>query len=952
MFSKIKWVKQYGVSPEAYARCDDLVQEGNETSLSAVVVLDALLLIILTAYNNLTGKGLEYSFLFAVAATIVALLYYALRHVIKKNHFLFFYASVECLLLFSIYVMGLQSYSAAVLYPSVVVLLPLFYMHTAYSMAIFLGFNTLGFLVAAYMGPEQYNYLQLYTLNVVPFAIVGLMIHYVYQSNRLRELCNVKENRISQKALEIRSNFETLTKLLRRRAFVDLAEKYVKDYRDQFMAVAILDIDHFKLVNDTYGHQLGDETITKIGQCVIDVLDISLKTPDNPDTIVDWTVDYGNLASRLGGDEFIFLIRSENNEKNVIQLMERLIETLNNTSVGELKSIRGSVGISIINDANMSYDALYHQADTALYTAKAAGRNKVLVYNEEMDSPDAKEKAMSIDALTGALSQNAFKERVAKKLAENGGEGFAMVFFDIDNFKTYNANNGFEMGDRFLRNVAEAIKESYPNELISRFSDDHFVALLPNENLEHYLGKIRFSLRDYSGDHSVAIRTGIYKLPSGDVDVNLACDHAKFACDAIRGRYDVQSEFFDEELSKKKNHYQYIVEHIDQAIENEWIKVYYQPVMRSYTGEVCGFEALARWHDPELGILPPGDFIDTLEQTRLIYKLDLYIVEQICHHYKNAIDKGIPIVPISVNLSQRDFEAVDVIAEIEDIIRENNVPRNILHIEITESSLIAKDIDLKEIITKFRELGYQVWMDDFGSGYSSLNILKDYMFDVIKFDMLFLSDFSSRSREILTAIVDMAKKLGMQTLAEGVETQEQYEFLKSIGCELVQGYLFGKPEYAGDYLENPKALNRLRMENIAERGFYDKVGRVNILSNLMKKPNYMLDTDGSSHVAAIYEYREHKLEFLMATPAYENIMRLLGFGSTENWARSINRGEYTHTEAFCEAIENCIMQDREEVQMIDREGIQILQYTRCLARDERSGKAAMLSVFTDLSNAE
>lgn len=952
MFSKIKWAKHYGISPELYKRCEDLVYAGNETSLSVVVILDALLLIILTAYNNFAGNGLVFSFVFSLSATVVALLYYALRHVFKKNHFIFFYASVECLFLFSIYMMQLGSHSAGVLYPSVAVLLPLFYMHNAYSAAIFLGANAIGFMAVAYLGPEQFHYLQLYTVNVLPFAVVGLMIHYVYQSNRLRELSNVKENSISQKTLEIRSNFETLTNLLRRRAFVDLAEKYVKSYEDQFMAVAILDIDHFKLVNDTYGHQLGDETITRVGQCIIDVLDISLKTPENPDTVVDWDLDYGNLAGRLGGDEFIFLIRSENNEKNVIQLMERLIETLNNTSVGGLKSIRGSVGVSIIKDNNLSYDTLYHQADTALYTAKAAGRNKVLVYNEEMDSPDAEEKAMSIDALTGALSQNAFKERATKKLAENGGEGFAIVFFDIDNFKTYNANNGFEMGDRFLRNVAEAIKENYPDELISRFSDDHFVALLPDDNLEHYLGKIRFSLRDYSGDHSIAIRTGIYKLPSGEVDVNLACDHAKFACDAIRGRYDVQLEFFDEELSKKKSHYQYIVEHIDQAIESGWIKVYYQPVMRSYTGEVCGFEALARWHDPELGLLPPGDFIDTLEQTRLIYKLDLYMVEQICHHYKSAMDRGIPIVPISVNLSQRDFEAVDVIAEIEDIIKENNVPRNILHIEITESSLIAKDIDLKEIITEFRNLGYQVWMDDFGSGYSSLNILKDYMFDVIKFDMLFLSDFSSRSREILTAIVDMSKKLGMQTLAEGVETQEQYEFLKSIGCELVQGYLFGKPEYAGDYLENPAALNRLRMENIEERGFYDKIGKVNILSNLMKKPNYMLDSDGSSHVAAIYEYREHKLEFLMATPAYENIMRLLGFGSTELLARSINTGEYLHTEAFCEAIEKCIAQDKEEVQLIDREGIQILQYARCLARDERSGKAAMLSVFTDLSNAE
>lgn len=238
---------------------------------------------------------------------------------------------------------------------------------------------------------------------------------------------------------------------------------------------------------------------------------------------------------------------------------------------------------------------------------------------------------------------------------------------------------------------------------------------------------------------------------------------------------------------------EYVINNIDDAIKNGWIKVYYQPVIRSLTAHLCGCEALARWIDPEVGFLSPDKFIKALEDSKQIHKLDCYMVECICKELALRISQDLPAVPVSVNFSRLDFEATDMLKAVEDNVRKYDLSRDYLHIEITES-MIASDAELMEsVIESFRKTGYEVWMDDFGSGYSSLNLLKDYNFDTLKMDMGFLSSFTERSKAIMTATITMAKEIGIKTLAEGVEEKEQALFLKSIGCGKLQGYYFGKP---------------------------------------------------------------------------------------------------------------------------------------------------------------
>ena len=237
---------------------------------------------------------------------------------------------------------------------------------------------------------------------------------------------------------------------------------------------------------------------------------------------------------------------------------------------------------------------------------------------------------------------------------------------------------------------------------------------------------------------------------------------------------------------------EYVAENIDAAIEKGWVKVFYQPVIRTLTGELCGAESLARWIDPVNGFLSPDKIIGPLEDTNQIHKLDCYVVEKVCADISERLKNDLDAVPVSVNFSKLDFEAMDMLKVVENAVEKYDIPRDYIHIEITESMIVSDAVLMERIIESFRNAGFEVWMDDFGSGYSSLNLLKDYHFDTLKMDMAFLTSFTDRSKEIMTSAITMAKNIGIMTLAEGVETPEQMEFLYSIGCGKLQGYYYGK----------------------------------------------------------------------------------------------------------------------------------------------------------------
>ena len=266
--------------------------------------------------------------------------------------------------------------------------------------------------------------------------------------------------------------------------------------------------------------------------------------------------------------------------------------------------------------------------------------------------------------------------------------------------------------------------------------------------------------------------------------------------------------------------FEYVTAHIDEAIEKEWIKVYYQPVVRSLTGQLCSAESLARWIDNEVGFIPPDKFVAALEEKKLIHKLDCFIIDRVCRDIHYHLSNGLPTVPVSINMSRLDFIMCDMLKVLEDAVGKYDIPRDYLHVEITESMIVQDEGLMIDIITKFRSRGYEIWMDDFGSGYSSLTLLKDYEFDLLKMDMRFLSSMNEKAKTLVRYTTGMAKRIGIKTLCEGVETIEQVEFLKSIGCGKLQGYYYSKPLPLEEMLETIRRKG-INIEERKWRNYYE-----------------------------------------------------------------------------------------------------------------------------------
>lgn len=328
----------------------------------------------------------------------------------------------------------------------------------------------------------------------------------------------------------------------------------------------------------------------------------------------------------------------------------------------------------------------------------------------------------------------------------------------------------------------------------------------------------------------------------------------------------------------------YVVDQLENAIEKGYIKAYYQPVIRTLTGEICSMEALARWDDPHYGLLSPAVFIPVLEDAQLIHKLDICIIESICKHYAGLVRLKRKIVPVSFNLSRLDFQLCDIHSIIENAILDNKLPRDIFHVEITESMMDSGESRMHEALDCFWDSGLRVWMDDFGSGYSSLNVLKDYHFDTLKIDMLFMRDFDARSKEIIRSVVDMSKRIGVHTLAEGVETAEQLHFLRSIGCEKAQGFYIGKPLPYDECIEHLRAM-QFPMESQSKKQYYHDIGSINMLS----PTPLTLATDGNAYEPimdegqipfAIIEVTNRKARYLFANDHYIQTLNSVGISST------------------------------------------------------------------------
>ncbi len=487
-------------------------------------------------------------------------------------------------------------------------------------------------------------------------------------------------------------------------------------------------------------------------------------------------------------------------------------------------------------------------------------------------------KASHYDYLTGLPNMSWFFEMTMlgrEAMLREGGKP-ALLYIDLGGMKFFNHKNSFAEGDKLLRSFAKLLSDAFHNENCCHIGGDHFAVFTDEEGLTDRLRRFFSDWNELYGSAALPVRVGVYPDWLETVPVSSACDRAKIASDALKGTYSSAFNYYRRELSENAVRQQHILENLDRALSERWIQVYYQPIIRAVNGRVCDEEALARWMDPDKGLLAPCDFIPTLEEVGLIYKLDLYVIDRVLEKMKLQAATGLTVVPHSVNLSRSDFDKCDIVEEIRTRVDAAGISRDKITIEITESTLAGDFAFMKKQVERFQSLGFPVWMDDFGSGYSSLDVLQSIRFDLIKFDMSFMQklDESDNNRIVLTELVKLAGSLGMDTVCEGVETESQMRFLLEIGCAKLQGYYYCKPIPLEQILERYRDGRQIGFENPEESGYYDAIGRVNLydLAVIANGDDDALQNYFNTLPMGILEIRENRVRFVRSNPSYREFL--------------------------------------------------------------------------------
>lgn len=425
---------------------------------------------------------------------------------------------------------------------------------------------------------------------------------------------------------------------------------------------------------------------------------------------------------------------------------------------------------------------------------------------QEVNDLQAERYRATHDPLTGLYNKEFFYEKVRQRLDEQPDEEFILICSDIGNFKMVNDVFGTECGDRVLIRIARSLyKLCKPDQIYGRIDNDGFALLMKKSDYgEEYFQTVPQSKVYIEKDIEYPIRLylGVYEIVQKDLPVSGMCDRAKMAIATIKGNYQKRLAYYDEKLRQSVLNEQEIMGELDDAIASGQFHIYLQAQVNGQ-GESHGAEALVRWIHPKKGYLPPSAFIDILEKNGAIVRLDRYIWELACQKLREWQDEGRENMYLSVNISPKDFYFIDIYETFTSLVKQYRIDPKRLHLEITETSVMTDVEQRIKIIERLQEYGFIVEMDDFGSGYSSLNMLKDIHVNVLKVDMVFLRKTTEmeRSRKILRTIISLAQELGMETIVEGVETSEQLAFLKSISCDIFQGYYFAKPMEVSQFEE-------------------------------------------------------------------------------------------------------------------------------------------------------
>ena len=512
-----------------------------------------------------------------------------------------------------------------------------------------------------------------------------------------------------------------------------------------------------------------------------------------------------NVVIADKSDDLLSLLKDES--KNIavaafsIDIAEPILQQIRETP--ELSKLPV---LLISNDQNVSteyedefltkYDIIYFlrspfsrlRVRNALKTAKKLADARKIIMELERDP------------LTGLLTRQAFLRKAEIVRKENPQKPYYVIACDFDNFKSSNSLYGEEKCNEFLAFVGEKLKENLPNTIIGRFGGDQFILFdeFQNEVDLKRLRNIRKAILDNAPIPHQVPKIGIYAPIDFDLPLLICCDRAFLSIRSIKGVYKKDVAFYEESLQQQLLDEQRIIESMERGFEEEQFRIFYQPKHEAVTGSIAGAEALVRWEHPEYGFLSPGQFIPIFERNGFISKLDLYILSRVCMDIKHWQEDGLPIVPVSVNISRRDFMEPGYVEREIQIVDNYGIDHSLLHMEVTESLYSDNTELIISQVRKFQDAGFLIEMDDFGAGYSSLGALASFPLNVIKLDISFVKNIKA-NEIVIENVIKMAHRMGLLTVAEGAESLEQYKTLKSLGCDFIQGFYFSKPLSSKNY---------------------------------------------------------------------------------------------------------------------------------------------------------
>ncbi len=582
-----------------------------------------------------------------------------------------------------------------------------------------------------------------------------------------------------------------------------------------------------------------------------------------------------NLIQAFNAEEALEGIEQQKGDIEAVLIGESFLLSGEEESAKKLKDAIFSYGISMV--AIMDSYSLKKAED-----AVTAGAEDILIkpceptilqrriYNRVMRSELA--FAQEYDSLTGVYNKETFYAKAGQLMLQNQENKYTIFCLDIERFKMVNDLFGGIEGDLLLQFAAAQLK-SIAEEvggLAGRIVADIFACCYPNLNGKYsYIAKrITESLKEYPLDMEILAAIGFYPVENTSLPVSIMCDRAMLALASVKSNYMCNYEVYKDDFRSDLISQQEIINDMEYALKNQEFKIYMQPKCDMETGKIVGAEALVRWDHPDKGMISPGSFITAFENNKFILKLDDYVWEHVCIFLRNWLDAGNKeMVPISINVSMVNLYSDDLYQRLVNLVEKYKISPSLLEIEITESAYASNMQYLIKVVDRLRAYGFTILMDDFGSGYSSLNMLKDLNVDILKTDMKFLTneiDEHEKSGEILEAVMRMAKWLNLLVIAEGVENQQQKDFLLSVNCHYAQGYYYYAPMPCNEFWKLLREPDKIDF-----RGMRKRQGETFKLQELMNQ-DVMSDTLLQNLIGgvAFYEYTNGTLSLTHANEGY------------------------------------------------------------------------------------